>query len=382
MNPNPEYRALRIGLLMAAALVAAALFIVGITSRQKLFERKVEYYSYFPDAGGLKVGSGVWFQGVEVGFISEISFPRDTDNQNVKVIYRVSQDLVPRIRAGTRADLKSLGLLGDKFLALTSSPNNYDQPIILPNNQIPIDKTLNLEALGRGAQDVINNTVELSKNLNVLISAFNTGQGALPRLLNDPEVGKTTIEQLQRIGASMDKIATTMAGGHGFAGKLLADPVYGDKAAVDLADAIARTDAILKDIQAGKGGAGLFLQSGGEGERMVKNLSKTADALAQVADNLQKPNTFTHKILMDEAYGEHLASNLLSMSDSMASILKKIDHGDGTVGALINDRSVYDSLAVVAEGIRKNTLVNWYIKNKAEKAAKAAKQAEEGKPAS
>jgi phospholipid/cholesterol/gamma-HCH transport system substrate-binding protein len=382
MNPNPEYRALRIGLLMAAALVAAALFIVGITSRQKLFERKVEYWSYFPDAAGLKVGSGVWFQGVEVGFISEISFPKDTDNQNVKVVYRVSQDLVPRIRAGTRASLKSLGLLGDKFLALTSSPNNYDQPIILPNNQIPIDKTLNLEALGRGAQDVINNTVELSKNLNVLISAFNTGQGAIPRLLNDPEVGKTTIEQLQRIGASMDKIATTMAGGHGFAGKLLADPVYGDKAAADLADAIARTDQVLKDIQAGKGGAGAFLQSGGEGERMVKNLSKTADALAQVADNLQKPNTFAHKVLMDEAYGEHLAANLLSMSDSMASILKKIDHGDGTVGALINDRSVYDSLAVVAEGIRKNTLVNWYIKNKAEKAAKAAKQAEEGKPAS
>lgn len=382
MNPNPEYRALRIGLLMAAALVAAALFIVGITSRQKLFERKVEYYSFFPDAAGLKVGSGVWYQGVEVGFISEISFPKDTDNQNVKVVYRVSQDLVPRIRAGTRASLKSLGLLGDKFLALTSSANNIDQPIILPGNQIPIDKTLNLEALGRGAQDVINNTVELSKNLNVLISAFNTGQGAIPRLLNDPEVGKTTIEQLQRIGASMDKIATTMAGGHGFAGKLLADPAYGDKAAADLADAIARTDSLLKDIQAGKGGAGAFLKSGGEGERLVNNLSKTADALAKVADGLEKPNTFAHKILMDEAYGEHLASNLLSMSDSLASILKKIDHGDGTVGALINDRSVYDSLAVVAESLRKNNLVNWYIKHKAEKTAEAAKRAEEGKPAS
>ncbi len=382
MNPNPEYRALRIGLLMAAALVAAALFIVGITSRQKLFERKVDYYSFFPDAAGLKVGSGVWYQGVEVGFISEISFPRDTDNQNVKVVYRVSQDLVPRIRAGTRASLKSLGLLGDKFLALTSSANNIDQPIILPGNQIPIDKTLNLEALGRGAQDVINNTVELSKNLNVLISAFNTGQGAIPRLLNDPEVGRTTIEQLQRIGASMDKIATTMAGGHGFAGKLLADPAYGDKAAADLADAIARTDSLLKDIQAGKGGAGAFLKSGGEGERLVNNLSRTADALAKVADGLEKPNTFAHKVLMDEAYGEHLASNLLSMSDSMASILKKIDHGDGTVGALINDRSVYDSLAVVAESLRKNSLVNWYIKHKAEKTAEAARKAEEGKPAS
>jgi hypothetical protein len=43
---------------------------------------------------------------------------------------------------------------------------------------------------------------------------------------------------------------------------------------------------------------------------------------------------------------------------------------------------VYDSLAVVAEGLRKNALVNWYIKSKAEKVAKAAKEADEGKPTS
>jgi len=382
MNQTPEYRSLRIGLLTAAALVAAALFIVGITSRQKLFEHKVEYFSYFPDAAGLKEGSGVWFQGVEVGFISSITFPKDTDSQNVIVTYKISSDLVPRIRSGTRASLRSLGLLGDKTLSLTTAPNNTDQPIVLPGHEIPIDKTVDLSALGRGAQDVITNTVALSKNLNQLIEAFNKGEGAIPRLLNDPEVGKTTIAQLQSIGASLEKIAGTMAGGRGFAGKLLVDQAYGEQAAADLADAVHRTDAILKDVQDGKGGIGAMVAKGGEGERMVQNLTKASEALARVAEGLQNPNTLGHKLLMDEQYGEHLASNLLSMSDSMTSILKKIDRGDGTVGALVNDRSVYDSLAVVAEGLRKNALVNWYIKSKAEKVAKAAKEAEEGKPSS
>jgi phospholipid/cholesterol/gamma-HCH transport system substrate-binding protein len=382
MNPNPEYRSLRIGLLAAAALLAAALFIVGITSRQKFFERKVEYYSFFPDAAGLKVGSGVWFQGVEVGFISSITFPKDTDSQHVIVTYKISTDLVPRIRAGTRASLRSLGLLGDKTLALTTVANSFDQPIILPGHQIPIDQTVDLSALSRGAQDVITNTVELSKNLNILIDAFNKGEGAIPRLLNDPEVGQATIAQIQSIGASLEKIAGTMAGGRGFAGKLLVDQAYGEQTAADLADAVHRTDAIIKDVQDGKGGAGAMIAVGGEGERMVNNLAKASEALARVAEGLENPNTLGHKLLMDEQYGEHLASNLLSMSDSMASILKKIDRGDGTVGALVNDRSVYDSLAVVAEGLRKNALVNWYIKNKAEKVAKAAKEAEEGKPSS
>ncbi len=115
---------------------------------------------------------------------------------------------------------------------------------------------------------------------------------------------------------------------------------------------------------------------------MVANLAKTSEALARVADGLENPNTLGHKLLMDEQYGERLAANLLSMSDSMASILKKIDKGEGTVGALVNDRSVYDSLAAVAEGIKKSSLVNWYLKHKAEKAARAAKTAEEAKPAS
>ncbi len=380
MNPNPEFRALRIGIVTALALVVAALFIVGISSRHKLFERKVEYYSLFPDAAGLKEGSGVWFQGVEVGFISSITFPKNTDEQLVMVKYRISSDLVPRIRTGTRATLRSLGLLGDKYLALTTPPNASDEPNLLPGNEIPIDKTINLEALGRGAQDVITNTIELSKNLNQLISAFNKGQGAIPRLLNDPEVGKTTIAQLQRIGESMDKIATTMAGGQGFAGKLLVDREYGEKTAGDLADALHRTDQILKDLQEGKGGAGALLQPGGEGDRIVKNLGKTADTLAQVAASLQKPGTLGYKLFIDERYGEHLASNLLSMSDSLASILKKIDQGQGTVGALVNDRSVYDSLSAVADGIRQSSLVRWYLKSKAEKAARTAKDKEEGNP--
>lgn len=382
MNPNPEYRALRIGLLAAAALVAAALFIVGITSRQKLFERKVEYYSYFPDAGGLKEGSGVWFQGVEVGFISGITFPKDTDQQNVMVNFRISSDIVPRMRSSTRASLKSLGLLGDKTLALTTAPNSFDQPIVLPGHEIPIDKTVDMAALGRGAQDVITNTVELSKNLNILIAAFNQGEGVIPRLLNDPDMGKTTIAQLQSIGDSLQKIAGTMAGGRGFAGKLLVDQAYGEQTAADLADAVHRTSQVLQDIQEGKGGAGALLAKGGQGERMMQNLAKASEALARVADGLENPNTLGHKLLMDEQYGEHLASNLLSMSDSMASILKKIDRGEGTVGALVNDRSVYDSLAAVAEGIKKSSLVNWYLKSKAEKAARAAKTAEEAKPAS
>lgn len=379
MNANSEWRMIRIGLLVALALLVAAVTIVGITSRQKLFERKVEYYSVFPDAGGLKEGSGVWYQGVEVGFISRIRFTQDEDLPAVIVYYKISADLVPRIRSSTRATLRTLGLLGDKYLALSTAANTKNEPIILPGNPVPIDRTLNLEALGRGAQDLIGNTTELSKNINTLIQTFNTGQGALPRLLNDPELGQATVQQISRIGASLDKIATGLAGGEGLAGKLLADREYGEQTSKDLREALAHTNAILAELEAGRGGAGALIKRGGEGERIVENLSKTADALARASAAFDRPGSLPNRLFMDDEYGEKLASNLLSISDSLASILKKIDRGDGTLGALVNDRSVYDSLSAVAEGIQKSPIVGWYLKRKAEKASSAEKRAvEEG----
>ena len=376
MNSSREMRTVRIGLLVALGLLILAIGIVGITSRQKLFERKVQYFSYFPDAAGLKEGSGVWYQGVEVGFISKIEFSRDVDAQNVKIYYKISSDLVPRIRTGTRASIRTLGLLGDKYLALITPQKAADQPNLLPGNEIPIDRTVNLEMLSRGAQDVMTNTVELSKNINQLVLTMTNGKGALSRLLNDPELGKETVAHLNSIGQSLDTIATTIASGRGFGGKLLVDPAYGDRAAKDLADSLTKMNAILTGIQEGRGGAGALIAEKGEGARIVANLGKASEAMAKVADSLEKPGTLGNRLFVDEAYGEHLASNLLSISDSMASILKKIDAGEGTLGALVNDRSVYDSLSAVSDGIRKSPLVNWYLQKKAEKAAKAAMEEE------
>jgi len=380
MNHSSEWRTVRIGLLVAAGLVVAAIGIVGITSRQKFFQRKLEYYSVFPDAAGLKEGSGVWFQGVEVGFISDIKFSKDADSPTVLVYYKINAELENRIRSGTRATIKTLGMLGDKYLALSTPTKTLHEPFVLPGQEIPIDRALNLEALGKGAQDLMGNTLELSKNINTLVSTINTGQGALPRLLNDPELGKVTVENLTRISANLDKVATSLARGEGLAGKVLSDKAYGEATAADLKEALAHINAILKTIDEGHGGAGSFLKGGGEGEKIVANLSKTSEALARVAASFDRHGSLPNKLFIDDEYGGRLAANMLSISESLASILKKIDKGQGTLGALINDRSVYDSLSMVADGIRQSPIVGWYLKRKAEKAAETEKKAvEQGK---
>lgn len=374
MNKTNDWRWVRIGIMVAAAMAVAAIAIIGVTSSQHLFQKKVVYYSLFPDAGGLKEGSGVWYQGVEVGFVTSVEFNEDPDLQDIKVTYKISSKLVPRVRSGTRASIKTLGLLGDKYLALNTKANTEDQPIILPGHEIPVDRALSLLALGKGAQSLMESTTNLSKNINILVDLINHGKGVFPRLLNDPELGRRTAENLDAIGNNLATISSYLANGRGFGGKLLSDRAYGNELAKNLSESVKRTNQILADLQSGKGGAGELLAKGGRGEEIVSNLAKTSEALSKAAASLERPGTLGNKLFMDDEYNGKLAENLLSISSSLASILKKVDDGDGTLGALVNDRSVYDSLSAVADGIRKSALVRWYLKRKAEKAAKEAKK--------
>lgn len=374
MSKKNNWRWVRIGILVASAMIVAALAIVGVTSSRHLFERKVVYFSLFPDAGGLKEGSGVWYQGVEVGFVTSVEFNENPDLQDIKVTYKISSKLVPRVRTGTRASIKTLGLLGDKYLSLNTKANTADQPIILPKHQIPIDRSLNLNALGKGAQSLMDSTTDLSNNINVLVNLINHGKGVLPRFFNDPELGRKTVKTLNSIGNNLAMISSYLASGRGLGGKLLTDRAYGNELAKNLAESVKRTNQILTDLQSGKGGAGELLSKGGKGEEIVSNLALTSEALSKAAASLERPGTLGNKLFMDDEYNGKLAENLLSISSSLASILKKVDDGDGTLGALVNDRSVYDSLSAVADGIQKSAIVKWYLKRKAEKAAKEAKK--------
>lgn len=370
----------RVGGVVALALVALALGVVGITSRQGLFERKAEYFSIFPDAAGLKEGAGVWLQGVEVGYVDGLEFDESTEAPRVIVHYRIRATLVPRIRSNTRASINTLGLLGDKYISLgTPAGKGPDEVNILPGGQIPADPAINLEALGRGAQDVLQNTVALSHNLNVLMEKVNGGGSVVSRLLNDPKMGQETGDHIASISKSLDTIAATTARGEGLAGKVLMDGAYGESVSRDLAQSLSRANAILTDLQAGQGAAGALLAEGGGGQKLVEDLGKAAAGLALAAESLQKPGTLGNRLFVDEVYGEELAQNLLSISASLDSILKKVDRGEGTLGALVNDRSVYDSLAASVEGMQQSGVVKWYLEKKAEDAAKAAKAADEKK---
>lgn len=377
MGSGDKNYSLRIGIFVVCGLVVLGIAILGITSKQRIFERKVEFYSMFNDASGLKEGSIVQFQGVEVGIVTDLEFSEDPQNTLVKVRYKVSSAILPRINSDTRAVIKSLGLLGDKFISLEKSDKPSKNPVnILPKSEIISYQPVTLRELGENAQDIMASVNELSQNVNQLITHISK-QGPLARIMNDPKLSDELLEHYRKTAESLDIVTRRLQNGEGIVGGLLAKKGSGDESAEKLRQSIDNLNEIIKGINEGKGVVGLLVTELNEGKDAKQSLIDFFAALEKFSQSMKDSNSLAYKLFIDEKFGEELAQNLLSISESLNSILKKVDKGEGTAGALINDKEVYDSLSLAAKGIQKSGVVKWYLEKKAREAARDEKKKEE-----
>ncbi len=92
------------------------------------------YSAVFADASSLKSGDSVRVAGVRVGTVKNVSLQPDN---KVVVGFDADRDIV--LTSGTKAAVRYLNLVGDRYLELVDSPGSAKiQP---PGSQIPADRT-------------------------------------------------------------------------------------------------------------------------------------------------------------------------------------------------------------------------------------------------
>src|SRR6185295_15139714 len=154
----PRSREVKVGLVILGAVVVLAIGIFLIGEKNNLFSRKNKYYILFSSANGVKQGSPVQLDGVDVGTVKKVVLPPDPRLSQIQVWIDVDREYVERIRGGpqlpagsggakapSQARIKTLGLLGDKYIDLSSGAPEY--PVIPSGGQIPAAQPTNVDAL-------------------------------------------------------------------------------------------------------------------------------------------------------------------------------------------------------------------------------------------
>ncbi len=263
--------------IFAFSFMLYASFTGGGTS---IFEGKKFFVVYFDDVKGLTPGSPVWVKGIEVGNVKSIKFANERNQ--IKVVGRVRNNVWELVKTDATVKVSSIGLIGDKYLAL--SPGDPTSPKLESNGVIQpaSDETEKIVDEGVSALENMN---ALSKQLNTTLEIINSGEGTIGKLLKDDSMYDNMDAALASLKETLDGFNKNQ-----------------ERAFVSLEEGVASMTKLTKAWTDSSGTVGKLL------------------------------------------YDSSLYTNLAIMSERFSSILAKVDSGQGTIGGFVNDDSVYENL--------------------------------------
>jgi phospholipid/cholesterol/gamma-HCH transport system substrate-binding protein len=204
------------GLVMI--VLTAFLFLVFSESRTGKTE---EYSAVFDDASRTKAGDSVRIAGIRVGTVKDVSLRADR-----KVLIKFDTDRDTKLTTGTKAAIRYLNLVGDRYLELIDSPGAAR---ILPAGaQIPLGRTapaLDLDLLlgglkpviqGLNPEDVNGLTTSLVQILQgqggTLESLFSKTSSFSNSLADNSQVIEQLIDQLRTVLDTLSKDGKEFSG--------------------------------------------------------------------------------------------------------------------------------------------------------------------------
>jgi len=376
----------RVGIVVLIALFAVMIGIFMVGQRANLFRKKFPYETRFDSASGLVAGNPVRLNGVTVGNVLEVILSPDPADRTVRVVYDVDRRAAPRLRKGTRAAIKTIGLLGDKYIELEGG--TAEEPEVEIGGSIPPAPGAGIEKLLEGSGDLVVDLSAIARSLKNILTRTEQGKGFLGALTSDSEESTRLGNNLNSTLASLNAILRKVESGQGLAGKLLIDEKYGRETGDALRTAIHSVQSVFGRIDEGlrkNTGALPALLNDPEGKKkvytFVDHLTASANSLATTLQRLEKDNGALAILLRDEKFGKEFTSNLLGFSKSLDSIGHKLDSGQGTVGKLINDPAIFDAANHLVIGIDESALLRWLIRNRQRSGIRKRYEAESGQPA-
>src|SRR2546426_114232 len=216
----------KIGLLVAIALAILMVTIFSLNQEQPFWERKAQYEVHFSRTGGLQPGARVSRSGGTIGTVAEMRFPPDPAASSIQVLINVKGALAPRIREDTVASIRTIGLLGDRYIEL--SAGTPESPPVPPGGLIASIDPVEIEALVGQGGDIVTNIVEVTASLKDVLGAIQRGEGLLGAMLRNRVLGN-----LGRAISDLADVAAKLDHGQGTLGKLVNDPsLYHDTKAL------------------------------------------------------------------------------------------------------------------------------------------------------
>ena len=294
---------------MGAQIKVGIFFVVGLilllavfdfVGDVPFFKNEIKVRAYFKSIAELREGATVKLEGFEIGRVTSVKIA----DRNIEVVMSVQKD--SKIRMDSEASIRLTSLLGASYINLTfgspDSPLAQDgavlksvEPADINDIMVKVDSAVTSLDSALGGLDIFGDNKEqvmsIVKNLDLLLSGLESGEGTLGKLFKDD----TLYSDATGVFANINEITASLKEGNGTLGKLL----YDDSLYNDTKTALSNFGSLTAKLNTSKGTIGKLLND---------------------------------DTLYNEATGAATKLN---------QILEKVNSGQGTLGQLVNDDSLY-----------------------------------------
>lgn len=384
---------LRIGALVVTAILLFMAFVLSVGKRSALFEDRYSLWTSFSSTEGLAVGAPIRLAGVTIGNVTRIAFGRDLKDRRIVLTLSLEQRVQDRIREDSVASIGTIGLVGDKVLDVTVG--SHDRPALQPGARLasvdPIDYS---ELLQKGDQ-ILDHVSKISASLDEFLSGgeatagkrnlseamrslrttlveVEKGQG----LLHDVIYGREGAELLGRVDRTMQSLERTVRAIESERG-LLHALIYTPQE--DTLGRLTRTLAGLEDlVREAREGRGLLhaLIYDPQATEILARLDRTGAELEALVRSAREGKGLVPSLLFNPEGAKVLeevqatAQSMRAVAADLQSVVARLRQGEGTIGGLLEDPTVYEDLSALLRGANRSVLLKGLIRSTVEDGAR------------
>lgn len=294
-------RSFKIGLFVSF-VIGAGIWGLFYLKGLDLFNKETKYYIIYENIEGLTVSNPVQIKGLKVGQVTKISF---SNSRYEKLIVQIVLKNGIKIPKGTIAKIYSADLMGSKSIELITGKSDIflnDGDTLISDIERSLQDQVRLQVLPikKKAESLMGSMDSIMSGIEYMLNQ-KTQENIMTSISNI----RLTFENLEHTTKKIDTIVTT-----------------------------GNISSILQNINAIS--TTIRLQN--------KNITTILTNLGMVSDTIAR---------MDLSKTLHKANHMLSVFDSVAI---KISKGEGTIGQLIKNDSLYTEMRTASKDL--DSLIN------------------------
>lgn len=292
---------------MLGILAVFAGVILSLSAERGFWKPRYQLVAYFDNVQGLIEGAPVRLSGKDVGIVEAVAFGAwGSDRPPIRVTLQIDRSVQERIRSDSFATIGTIGLLGDKYVEIAMGTERGS--VLLDGQELAARTPLDLEDVLAKGTLALDRIVTLTGNVNRVVEDFGERMG----------------------GARM-------------------------------AESVAAVADVIDEVQSGDGLLHSLIYDSYEGagvESIERSLAALEDILEQVREG---PGVFHSLLYESVGEDEDVVLEAIEAGARLNRILEKIDEGDGTLGLLVNDPTLYEDLKILLGGARRSLLIRTLI---------------------